>query len=479
MAREIPDCPAPPVDADPWRGYERQDLSIEVVTPMFGGGVTPGQPDPVTLVRVPSIRGHLRFWWQATRGAACRNVQELRTREAEIWGDTENPSPVIVTVSCVAPAGERTPDNAYGFGRFDPEAYALFSAKQNEAPLCREGLRFNVQMHWPGPALLQELRDRENVRRRRNRMPTLPESVEDITCDVRVSLWAWLRFGGIGGRTRRGCGALRTIRAEPRLQETGMQASGIRVFFGESCNNDALLAWRKAVGVYRDFRQSFRGRRHDKSLPNGRVLRGVLGRSHWPEPDSIRYLTGCALRRTGGPSGVPDDENTHDHTKPVVAKHLLPAFPRALLGMPIVFHFGADGPGKGKNNVAGPGNRSRDPQDVEIVPDLPWISRKGEHGKASTGTRMASPVITRPLFLDREVRRAVVFLPRPPRMNARLKGKLADCRHGAPQDLDVPVPDARLEGRELAALKPMQGRDNAIDALVVFLGQHKYTELHP
>src|SRR5271157_2833052 len=76
-----------------------RNFIIEVITPMFGGGVKTSENDPLTAIRPTSIRGHLRFWWRATRGATrCGTVAELRQREGEIWGTTDNPSPVCIEV---------------------------------------------------------------------------------------------------------------------------------------------------------------------------------------------------------------------------------------------------------------------------------------------------------------------------------------------------------------------------------------------
>jgi CRISPR/Cas system CMR-associated protein Cmr1 (group 7 of RAMP superfamily) len=75
--------------------------TIDVITPLFGGGVEPGVNDPATLIRSSNIRGHLRFWWRATRGVACKTVSELRKRESAIWGSATNPSPVSVKVRVV------------------------------------------------------------------------------------------------------------------------------------------------------------------------------------------------------------------------------------------------------------------------------------------------------------------------------------------------------------------------------------------
>ena len=100
ISDDFPPCPARPANAKayPCDSNETLELDIQVVTPMFGGGTEAGVPDPVTLIRPSSIRGHLRFWWRATRGAAFTTVRDLKQRETEIFGDTEHPSPVIVEV---------------------------------------------------------------------------------------------------------------------------------------------------------------------------------------------------------------------------------------------------------------------------------------------------------------------------------------------------------------------------------------------
>lgn len=49
MTRPIPNCPPKPENASSFTGYEKLECSIQVVTPLFGGGVEAGEPDPVTL----------------------------------------------------------------------------------------------------------------------------------------------------------------------------------------------------------------------------------------------------------------------------------------------------------------------------------------------------------------------------------------------------------------------------------------------
>lgn len=56
-------CPDVPKDiASHHPGTIPKKYAIEVITPLFGGGVEAGKNDPITLIRPSSIRGHLRFW---------------------------------------------------------------------------------------------------------------------------------------------------------------------------------------------------------------------------------------------------------------------------------------------------------------------------------------------------------------------------------------------------------------------------------
>ena len=52
----------------------------------------PGEADLVTLIRPPTIRGQLRFWWRATCGAASVTLLISYGAKIEVWGDTRVPA---------------------------------------------------------------------------------------------------------------------------------------------------------------------------------------------------------------------------------------------------------------------------------------------------------------------------------------------------------------------------------------------------
>ena len=344
MGREPSFCDA----VEPARRSCDDPYEIDVITPMFGGGVDAGECDDLTPIRSSSIRGHLRFWWRATRGAHL-SLQKLHETEASIWGEADQPSRVRVRVQVANPGTRETcaeypPGSRFPKPLHDYAPYAIFpfqGDKDAKHPprAAKKGVRFKLFL----------------------------EHEESYSKDVGAALWAWLNFGGIGSRTRRGCGALYCRTFAP---ETGspLEVHGwVKKKFGEyairlpaapplwptfwaypvtGAPESSLEAWKHAVGLLWTYRQG-------NGVGRNPGTRKPAGRSWWPEPDSIRILTG-----TGEP--------THMGSRVVEE----PAFPRAEFGLPIVFHFTDDDPKDKPNNC-------------ELYP-------KGKN-------RMASPLILRPM----------------------------------------------------------------------------------
>lgn len=355
--RRLPQCPSPPTAGEPGR---RPPYVVHVVTPLFGGGPDAGENDPVTLIRGSSIRGHLRFWWRATRGVAYGDARALREREGAVWGTTARRSPVSVEVM-VSSLGRAVPcawydeRGAIHFHKGYP-SYALFPFKgkppkqrssgarpEEEPKLCREGVAFQLTLEYPG----------------------------EYEAEVLPALWAWINFGGVGARTRRGCGSLWceglsptkagdiggwyrswlqrygiTPVAEPRPWPTLADAAALLV--KPSAAGSPLEAWNVAVSTLQRFRQG-------EGVARNQGTGGRAGRSRWPEADSVRRMS------TSAP----------EHAAPVVTVN---GFPRAELGMPIRLHF--------KDAKRG------DPPDTDILP------------VDAASSRMASPLIVKALALS-------------------------------------------------------------------------------
>ncbi len=380
-------------------GYVRADYRLKLITPMFGGGAVAGQPDTNFPVRASSIRGHLRFWWRATRGAECKDAAELRTREAQIWGSTEIPSPVQVSVRLVNIKGERsivrfrmrsdraTPngsnDDRFGFSKFDPLRYATFPAIQNEAitKFVKEGLEFSVVIDCP----------------------------KEHQQDVRLAMWAWTNFGGVGARTRRGFGALHceqtapkglsdlkgwwqrsqqeynwTLPAGPRRWPTLNWQSPL---VGPTARSP-LDAWTNVIALYRRFRQGEGYGRNPPHPPSN-----LPGRSRFPEPEVIRQLIGPRPRKHARLPAIPAD-----------------IVPRAEFGLPIIFHF---------KQYKEP--YEREPADSTLVP----VIEDFRTGKIVDAERFGSPLFLKPLAVggDLAVPCVVPLLSFGRQKGVRLKAK--------------------------------------------------------
>ncbi len=330
----------------------QKTYEIEVVTPMFGGGVDAGNNDESKLIRETSIRGSLRFWYRATVGAKFQTPEELFEEESKIFGTTDAPSKVDVRVSRIqAKAQESYGNLSPRFGA--PLGYALFPFAQNGDSPERSGRRSAFKLTLSYPKEYEET--------------------------INVALWAWFNFGGIGARTRRGCGALFCKEFAPKLEgkavvwtqkftlSTLNAGKGIVrkwATLGEAFlrmqSLDSQSAWSEGIDDYKYYRQGLnfaRNKGQNGSRP---------GRSRWPEPDALRRIT-----KHNSPQHAPD------YDKPL-------AFPRAELGAPIVFHF------KDKT----------DPKDVNLCP----IGYE----------RACSPIIVKPLlFENKTASPCVVFLNGP------------------------------------------------------------------
>lgn len=434
-------------------------FTIQFATPCLGGGTKAGKIDEKFPVRASSIRGHLRFWWRLLNAAAFQqpgaatDLPALRRREQEIFGGPDFPSPLhlqVTTERCRWDQGNtRSAADHFGFDRNDPECYALFpplndkdKTQTQATKIIKEGFSFDLRLTWPSQQRLAVMRAAQNADRQRMSppLPPLPATIQDPTDEIQQAVLAWLRWGGLGARTRRGVGSLDCVTgpAEMSMHTDTAPPPGCRLFLYSPRQPDAawnaMQAWNTAVKIYQRFRQSFR-------RPASGSNR-FPGRSRWPEPDSIRMLTRCSDPDHGTPM-YPLDQ---------------PLFPRAVLGLPIGFQFKS-----GPQDKASP---DKDPARVTLVP-------KGKD-------RMASPVITKAVFMDGQWKSAILILPFHDAlsMTCTLKDTsgpaLWEAQLRRPGTLEIDVPPPQIAGPPVAGLSdktPLHGNSNAIAALIEFLGK--------
>lgn len=358
---------------DVGRARPRQETltyEIDVITPLFGGGESPGVNDSISLIRPSEIKGHLRFWWRATRGSTAPDVVSLYRDEARIWGGFDGDRMLPSKVSIHVP--EIKPGVSVKWSR---------GFLSNHRPVTvRSNVHFTLEV-------------------------TLPA---DLVTDVEAAIWAWTSFGGIGARTRRACGSLycKKRNKEPFVPSLGtaepneylkqwIREASLKYGFPVSTNvrpwpTLAISGSVKLMGsianardelleCLRSFRQEPEGRNaafDPKSTP---------GRSKWPEADSVRMISG-------------NGEERHMRSLTVNA----PAFPRAALGLPLELRF-EDENRKGfphpRRNKATGNKFDRDSSNNCII-----------HAYYNgMSCRMASPVLLRPFKTGDDKALAVVL----------------------------------------------------------------------
>lgn len=344
------------------RGELEISLTCRFISPVFGGGVDPKLPDPVTPVRASAIRGHLRFWWRATH--ADLSLDELRARELALFGGVHGDTPRVSAVSiCVAkqpPVAKRIPvfvqGNAFKLvdDRLGALAYGAFPLRGSD-PAKTHGVLFVYDAPFD---IALRARAVEGV---------------DVHRELDRALWAWLHFGGLGARTRRGFGAVELVpapgwtlkgigegwpteRRRPSPEWATLQADPTSVVRARSTRQTGREAQELLLDLLRRMRQGDLGRKQNHPRP---------GRSYWPEPDAIRKIYGVESGRHATPIHTPRIDK----------------FPRAAFGAPIIFHFKSE-PGE------------REPPDSTLAPAR-RVSESGNDRLKPFG-RLASPLVLRP-----------------------------------------------------------------------------------
>ncbi len=320
-------------------------FELEVLTPIFGGGVaidgTQKPIDPRTPIRVSAIRGQLRFWWRATNPAGCTTVDELRIAEKRLFGAARLSDEDDVGALSLSVHAQPTTKNLVLFQEKEVSrtllggdreaqgiAYGAF-ALRDKKPFTRHGTITEVT-------------------RRLELHVTVPKA-EELQDQLACALWAWANFGGVGGRTRRGFGSVNLVAREgvpshvtfdlkkgwerysgrfaPRPWPTIPLSFEFAVVQRRASGSSALLALEELLRTLQRLRQGAEVGRRERNPHTKRP-----GRSYWPEPDSVRKL-----RRQSAPQ----------HRDPVTRTG---EYPRAAFGTPLIIQFGDEGEKAGEPN---------------------------------------------------------------------------------------------------------------------------------
>ncbi len=424
MSRKTPPNP-PEVKKDGRPGWVTEIRKYKVITPLYGGGEETQKADSVTTVRATEVRGHLRFWWRATRGGTFSgNLKSMKEAEEEIWGspgEEKKPGPSKVIVTIVSAnrgrdfqATDRNDNSIDNIGKPNSkDGYVAFPLRELNHPVLRENVEFTLQIGYPS-------HNDEGI-----------NFVEEVNSALR----AWEIFGGIGARTRRGFGALQCVEVDGRNQEapkmdeirdhiqkqlpTGKKwPAGIPHLASDphqyreirrGANSNPIGVWRDLIGQLQSFRQDRNGR---------------FGRSLWPEPDEIRRKTG-------------------DHLDPRhVPQHHVRKFPRGKFGLPIIFEF------KREDTRAG------DPKKTTL--------------QGADHDRLASPLILRPIVCSDGMVGLAAILEWGPINSSESYTPPGGLLLTSKDYNDFPV-ESNLNAAEAAQIPPLNGEPNVLKAFLKFL----------
>lgn len=279
--------PVEPPQAWPTPGVHQRfvEFDLRALTPIFKGGSTTEQVDEGRPFRAPSIRGALRYWWRATSTLA--DVEQLRAREKTLFGGVHGEGPVASAVSVAVLAqqsitGQRPANKPYAFG------------VTGNPPAGFE----NYQVHRNATGALRvEWRD------------------DGAGEEVKRALRAWLLFGGIGGRARRGAGSVwwtDGLGCPATLEEyiaawRGLVPEGAgkpwptlagSILLVGSAKNSADLAWAEGLDGMRDVRASRDVREAFARIRDANLL-------EWKREDYLKFEQAGQFQSSRATLGLP------------------------------------------------------------------------------------------------------------------------------------------------------------------------------
>ena len=444
-------CPSPSLLRD--RPEVLVDIELAVVTPLFGGGASPGIADGHLPVRGGSVRGQLRFWWRACHAHLFADAASLFAREAAIWGEAgmdgsaRGPSAIDVEVTIVQP-GEPAEYFPWRQGT-DNQGQPTWKRRDTSYPDYALFPFFGVpgpglppKEEWkPPPAIpLVGVQFRLCLSVATSGARPLPRA--ELEQAAKRAVTAWVLFGGVGARTRRGCGSLWCVTEDARFRplasppgesdrdrwtpvggvwlpavvddQQGVTKLGVprlqgaKVVVAPAGSSDPIAVWNEAVELLRKFRQGRGiGRNPGAQRP---------GLSRWPEPYSIRAQWGT----------LDPAHNAESHP-------FESFYPRADLGLPINFQFPQPG---------------RKPEQLAL------------QGKQEGATRMASPVIVKALALPDDRFAPIVLVLNAPHLwdpgvpRVELERREDDRKDIEPDQLRMPPNALQTDPRGLTAAAP-------------------------
>lgn len=309
---------------------DKLTVTLKILTPLFLGGAEPRDKPPE--MRVPSLRGALRYWYRAVIGGTIdgsspeKFLKALYDSESEVFGNTKQASSVIIRARWLNGEPKSEPFNRREFGqdRIDPTEKCQTSGKN--------------YLYWSmgplgGSARKYYLPDQEKPLELTLEKRIGVTDGEQKLLEAGFALWLLCHLGGIGSRARRTAGSLQVNQASslegmpsfdaPATVEglvTHLQSGiqEIRKYFGKSTPTSSLQYdvlssstckiwiirgeqpwdnWKPAVETIGSYLCGFRNKRPTDYLDvlnwiNGKSTPNTVQRAVFGLPLPFRYSNG-------------------------------------------------------------------------------------------------------------------------------------------------------------------------------------------
>lgn len=299
------------------------EVTYRIIVPMFLGGA---EPVKKAELRVPSIKGALRFWYRAIYP---KENFEIESRIFGGSGKGEGQARILLRLSDIRCPSQDAGDPRWHNSQVPYLGYGLISRQKSDEqykgnpvrkfmtdrPYIKENSTFKLKILFKPPS-----------RTTGEKM----QQYEEDKIRVQKALWAMTMFGGLGARSRKGFGSLVAMETQgmsdlPTLQPADVKElqQGIRDFFGKIDNIDST------------------------SLPEHTAFsadaRCILIENTCSAMNSFKWLADKihSLRSYRGSNKLPFVNEDHDDMRAFIENGTAPSKPpkRAAFGLPHNYFF--------------------------------------------------------------------------------------------------------------------------------------------
>lgn len=251
---------------------EWYNIHCILATPLHGGGVKARESDADMPIRVTEIRGQLRFWWRllAQQYQNQENNEiwkfsdgnDLPKQEFTLWGgmsDGEEGGKASLVFLRVKSKQKLQPVSLSDYSKSmnDTLGYALFTARATrqglpEMKLGKEGFEWTLQWSLNRHARCYNF-DYDEKQKQWVKVPFKQMQYDRDWQQIHETLRWFVTLGGLGGRTRRGCGAF-SAKGVKLVSKQEMEELGCKILFSGSLKN-AKSAWIDAITEWKEIRK--------------------------------------------------------------------------------------------------------------------------------------------------------------------------------------------------------------------------------